>query len=83
MIRQKRPHGLIFGQPGVRAADRDPAHHVGVIAAAGVLLNYISLTLSRHLESILFSDMTGTALVAILLGPWWGAMHSRRRYRSG
>ena len=30
--------------------------------------------LSRHLESILFLDMTGTALVAFLLGPWWGAI---------
>lgn len=49
-------------------------HETSVIVAAGVLLNYIGLTLSRHLESILFLDMTGTALVAILLGPWWGAI---------
>ncbi|HEU4683856.1 MAG TPA: hypothetical protein VFS39_05075, partial [Nitrospira sp.] len=40
----------------------------------GLLLNYVGLTLSRHLESILFLDMTGTALVAFLLGPWWGAI---------
>jgi hypothetical protein len=45
-----------------------------VIVAAGVLLNYLGLTLSRHLQSILFLDMTGTALVAFLLGPWWGAI---------
>ncbi|MGQ0695857.1 MAG: hypothetical protein ACT4OL_09805 [Nitrospiraceae bacterium] len=49
-------------------------HETSVIMAAGVLLNYVGLTLSRHLESILFLDMTGTALVAILLGPWWGAI---------
>jgi hypothetical protein len=49
-------------------------HETSVIVAAGVLLNYIGLTLSWHLESILFLDMTGTALVAILLGPWWGAI---------
>jgi len=49
-------------------------HETCVIVAAGVLLNYVGLTLSRHLESILFLDMTGTALVAILLGPWWGAI---------
>ncbi len=49
-------------------------HETCVIIAAGVLLNYVGLTLSRHLESILFLDMTGTALVAILLGPWWGAV---------
>ena len=47
-------------------------HETSVIVAAGLLLNYIGLTLSRHLESILFLDMTGTALVAFLLGPWWG-----------
>ncbi len=40
-----------------------------VIVAAGLLLNYVGLTLSRHLEIILFLDMTGTALVAFLLGP--------------
>ena len=49
-------------------------YETGVIVAAGLLLNYIGLTLSRHLESILFLDMTGTALVAFLLGPWWGAI---------
>jgi hypothetical protein len=45
-----------------------------VIVAAGLLLNYVGLTLSRHMESILFLDMTGTAMVAFLLGPWWGAI---------
>src|SRR5690349_9666340 len=49
-------------------------YETGVIIAAGLILNYIGLTLSRHLESILFLDMTGTALVAFLLGPWWGAI---------
>src|SRR6476620_3135300 len=49
-------------------------YETGVIVSAGLLLNYVGLTLSRHLESILFLDMTGTALVAILLGPWWGAI---------
>ena len=49
-------------------------YEVGVIVAAGVLLNYVGLTLSRHLESILFLDMIGTALAAILLGPWLGAI---------
>ena len=49
-------------------------YETGVIVAAGVLLNYLGLTLSRHLHSILFLDMTGTALTAFLLGPWWGAI---------
>ena len=43
-------------------------YETGVIVAAGLLLNYVGLTLSRHLESILYLDMTGTALVAFLLG---------------
>lgn len=49
-------------------------YETGVIVAAGIILNYVGLTLSRHLESILFLDMTGTALVSFLLGPWWGAI---------
>src|SRR4249920_1225606 len=49
-------------------------YETSVIVAAGLLLNYVGLTLSRHLESILYLDMTGTALVAFLLGPWWGAI---------
>ncbi len=49
-------------------------YETGVIVAAGLMLNYVGLMLSRHLDSILFLDMTGTALVAFLLGPWWGAI---------
>lgn len=45
-----------------------------VVIAAGLLLNYFGLMLSLRLESILYLDMTGTALAALLLGPWWGAM---------
>src|SRR6186997_3402101 len=41
-------------------------YETGVIVSAGLLLNYVGLTLSRHLESILYLDMTGTALVALL-----------------
>lgn len=49
-------------------------YETSVIVAAGLILNYVGLTLSRHMDSILFLDMTGTALVAFLLGPWWGAI---------
>ncbi len=45
-----------------------------IIAAAGILLNYLGLVLSLQFESILYLDMTGTALAALLLGPWWGAI---------
>ncbi|UVT15435.1 MAG: hypothetical protein H8K04_16730 [Nitrospira sp.] len=63
-----------FSSKPLRGSSYLLLYETGVIVAAGVLLNYIGLTLSRHLESILFLDMTGTALVAILLGPWWGAI---------
>ena len=46
---------------------------IAVIVAAGILLNYLGLVLSLRLQSILYLDMTGTALAAFLLGPWWGA----------
>ncbi|HSA87452.1 MAG TPA: hypothetical protein VLE46_14840 [Nitrospira sp.] len=63
-----------FSSKPLRGSSYLLLYETGVIVAAGVLLNYVGLTLSLHLESILFLDMTGTALVAILLGPWWGAI---------
>ncbi len=47
---------------------------IAVIVAAGILLNYLGLVLTLRLQSILYLDMTGTALAAFLLGPWWGAI---------
>ncbi|HJT19264.1 MAG TPA: hypothetical protein VJ746_02260 [Nitrospira sp.] len=63
-----------FSTKPLRGASYLLMYETSVIVAAGLLLNYVGLTLSRHLESILFLDMTGTALVAFLLGPWWGAI---------
>ena len=63
-----------YSSKPLRGASYLLLYETSVIVAAGLLLNYIGLTLSRHLESILFLDMTGTALVAFLLGPWWGAI---------
>jgi len=45
-----------------------------IIIPAGVLLNYLGLMLSIRFHSILYLDMTGTAMVAFLLGPWWGSV---------
>ena len=67
------PTGFFSSKP-IRGVSYLLLYETSVIVAAGLLLNYIGLTLSRHLESILFLDMTGTALVAFLLGPWWGAI---------
>ena len=49
-------------------------YEVIIITAAGVLLNYLGLVLSVHLQSVLYLDMMGTAFAAFLLGPWWGAI---------
>jgi hypothetical protein len=49
-------------------------HELAVIVTAGVMLNYAGLMLSLRLQSILYLDMIGTALAALLLGPWWGAL---------
>ncbi len=47
---------------------------IAVIGGAGILLNYLGLVLGLRLQSILYLDMTGTALAALLLGPWWGGI---------
>lgn len=49
-------------------------YELTVIIGAGVLFNYLGLLLSLRLQSILYLDMIGTALTALLLGPWWGAL---------
>ncbi len=55
-----------------------PAFLIGrellVILGVGLLLNYLGLVLSSTTQSVLYLDMTGTAFVAFLLGPWWGAL---------
>lgn len=46
-----------------------------VILSAGILLNYLGLAVSKSFpQSMFYLDMIGTALTAILLGPWWGAI---------
>ncbi len=44
------------------------------IIAFSVLINFLALSLSTRLTSILYLDMTGTAIAALLLGPWYGAI---------
>ena len=51
-----------------------PYRELLILVSTGILLNYIGLILSLRLHSILYLDMTGTALAAFLLGPWWGAI---------
>ncbi|SRR5579862_5070080 len=44
------------------------------IVSIGIVTNFVALTLSSRLTNILYLDMTGTAFVALLLGPWYGAI---------
>lgn len=73
-VQDSGPSIDFFSAKPFRGASYLLMYETGVIVAAGLLLNYVGLTLSRHLESILYLYMTGTALVAFLLGPWWGAI---------
>jgi hypothetical protein len=43
------------------------------IVGAGLLFNFLGLAVSSSLRSVFYLDMLGTAVVAFLLGPWWGA----------
>ena len=45
-----------------------------MIVGLGVLVNSIGLALSLQLKSVIYLDMIGTAVTALLLGPWWGAV---------
>ena len=73
-VAEPSPSMDFFSSKPLRGSSYLLLYETSVIVAAGLLLNYVGLTLSRHLESILFLDMTGTALVAFLMGPWWGAI---------
>src|SRR5262249_38685635 len=45
-----------------------------VIVPTGLLLNYFGLAVASQLKNVIYLDMTGTAFVSLLLGPWWGAI---------
>lgn len=44
------------------------------VLSAAVALNAIGMALSTAFPTILYLDMIGTALAALLLGPWYGAI---------
>ena len=44
------------------------------LLSVGVLLNYFGLLFSASFKAVFFFDMIGTAVVAMLLGPWWAAI---------
>lgn len=48
-------------------------HEIMPAAVVGVLMNLVGHYLVAKQTTFVFADMSGTALVAILLGPWWAA----------
>ena len=48
-------------------------HEIMPTAVVGILLNLVVHYLVALKTDFVFADMSGTALVAILLGPWWAA----------
>jgi hypothetical protein len=48
-------------------------HEIFPVVLSSLFLNYLGWVITRSLNSILFFDMTGTALAAFLLGPIWGS----------
>lgn len=51
-----------------------PPLTIVVIVLGGVLLNAVGKFFNPLLGDILFLDMIGTAVVALLVGPWWAAL---------
>jgi energy-coupling factor transport system substrate-specific component len=53
---------------------RIPLAYVVALVPVGAALNIVGGTINTALRLPTFLDMIGTAVVAILLGPWWGAL---------
>lgn len=53
---------------------RIPTTYVIALVPAAVALNVVGSFINSVLRLPLFLDMIGTAVVAITIGPWWGAL---------
>lgn len=53
---------------------RVPTTYVIALIPAAVALNVVGSFINDALRLPLFLDMIGTAVVAITIGPWWGAL---------
>jgi energy-coupling factor transport system substrate-specific component len=56
------------------ASTRIPLAYVVALVPVAAALNIVGGTINTALRLPTFLDMIGTAVVAILLGPWWGAL---------
>ncbi len=57
-----------------RGSSRIPLAYVVALVPVAAALNVVGGTINTALGLPTFLDMIGTAVVAILLGPWWGAL---------
>jgi energy-coupling factor transport system substrate-specific component len=57
-----------------RGSSRIPLAYVVALVPVAAALNVVGGTINTALSLPTFLDMIGTAVVAILLGPWWGAL---------
>lgn len=53
---------------------RIPTNYVIALVPAAVALNIVGSYINNALKLPTFLDMIGTAVVAITIGPWWGAL---------
>lgn len=56
------------------AATRIPLTYVVTLVPVAAALNIVGSTINNALKLPTFLDMIGTAVAAIVLGPWWGAL---------
>lgn len=56
------------------AASRIPLTYVVALVPVAAALNIVGSTINTTLRLPTFLDMIGTAVAAIVLGPWWGAL---------
>lgn len=73
--RKPEPSGVEdFTPPADPSLNRPTPLAALAIVVAGVLLNSTGKFLNPLFGDIFFFDMIGTAVVAVLLGPWWSAL---------
>jgi ABC-type Co2+ transport system permease subunit len=56
------------------ASNRIPLTYVVTLVPVAAALNIVGSTINNALKLPTFLDMIGTAVAAIVLGPWWGAL---------
>jgi energy-coupling factor transport system substrate-specific component len=57
-----------------RKTTRIPITYIVAMVPIAIAIDYLGSTINGVLFLPLFLDMIGTAVVAIVLGPWWGAL---------